>query len=211
MIRSGINPLSVIPAQAATRGRATERWLWVPDSAGTTITCGHIELDFKSDFKRGPRSRGPLFFSMLAGHRGNYLSRDFLSSSDARPWLRFRIPSRCSDLSCSSITITIITAIAPMMAPRRRATRNVVVGKLSILLDDPGNYLVNVIDRFLEGRAIRGQKTVPMVQPHPPEHRAIQPTARAAPYGCPAAYTEARRYRVVLRLASKAVYQRMVN
>jgi len=49
-----------------------------------------------------------------------------------------------------------------MMAPSRRATRNVVVGKLSILLDDPGNYLVNVIDRFLGGRVITGQKTAPI-------------------------------------------------
>ena len=40
------------------------------------------------------------------------------------------------------------------------------MGKLSILLDDLGNHVVNVLGRFLEGRAIRGQATVPMAYMH---------------------------------------------
>src|SRR5262249_25490850 len=72
----------------------------------------------------------------------------FSSSPGARLWLRFRIPSRCSDLSCSSCTPMIITPIAPMIAPRRRPTTSVIA--LPILLDDFGDHLLDDLDRFPE-------------------------------------------------------------
>src|SRR5215469_18607983 len=68
------------------------------------------------------------------------------SSFGARLWLRLRIPSRCSDLSCSSCTPMIITPIAPMIAPRRRPTTSVIA--LPILLDDFGDPLLDDLDRF---------------------------------------------------------------
>src|SRR6266436_5052791 len=63
-----IDRLSVIPAHAGTQGRATDRWLWVPASAGTTITYGYIELHFESDSQASAartaasRSREPRTF-----------------------------------------------------------------------------------------------------------------------------------------------------
>src|SRR5215472_14550517 len=76
----------------------------------------------------------------------------FSSFPGARLWLRFRIPSRCSDLSCSSCTPMIITPIAPMIAPRRRPTTSVIT--LPILLDDLGNHLVDDLDGFPERNGV---------------------------------------------------------
>src|SRR6516225_2493345 len=76
----------------------------------------------------------------------------FSFSRGARLWSRFRIPSRYSDLSCSSCTTMIITPIAPMIAPRRRPTTSVIA--LPILLDDFGDHLLDDLDGFPERNGV---------------------------------------------------------